>query len=231
MIYFLAGFLLFAGLIFLLRWAAYANPQDLAMLAYRVAGLLLLLGAGFLVARRQWMFAVPVMVMAWTLLRRKASRAGADRDGGRGSTVRTAALEMTLDHDTGIIIGQVLAGQFEGRELDSLSEADLCRLWQEVESDRESRDLLEAYLDGRRADWRESFNIDPTAREGGTTNSGPMSQEEAYQVLGLAAGASEAEIVHAHRRLMKRVHPDHGGSTFLAAKINAAKSVLLRNHD
>ena len=184
----------------------------------------------FLFYRRQWFLAMPVAVMAWGLLRRKPSGAGADRAGGRGSTVRTAALEMTLDHDTGIIIGRVLAGSFEGQELDSLTEADLLSLWEEIRGDRESRALFEAYLDGRSPDWREAFEADTTAGEGGAPDPGPMAEEEAYEVLGLSAGASETEIVAAHRRLMKRVHPDHGGSTFLAAKINAAKAVLLRKH-
>ena len=231
MIYLLAGFLMFVGVILLVRWAAYAPPADVLALVYKLGGVALLILSAFFLFRRQWAFAMPMALFAWTLLRKKSYLAGADRESGRGSTVRTAALEMTLDHDTGIIIGQVLAGNFEGRELDGLTEAELSSLWHEVSGDRESRDLLETYLDGRHADWRERFNIDPTAREGRSADSGPMTKEEAYQVLGLAAGASETEVVEAHRRLMKRLHPDHGGSTFLASKINAAKSVLLGKHD
>nr|WP_319513167.1 molecular chaperone DnaJ [uncultured Cohaesibacter sp.] len=231
MIYLLAGFLFFVGIVLLVRWAAYAPAGDVLSLVYKLGGVFFLILAAFFLFRRQWVVAMPLALFAWSLLRKKSYLAGADKESGRGSTVRTAALEMTLDHDTGIIIGQVLAGSFEGRELDSLTEAELNGLWQEVGGDKESRDLLEAYLDGRHPDWRERFNIDPAAREGSTTDSGPMTKEEAYQVLGLAAGASDVEVVEAHRRLMKRLHPDHGGSTFLASKINAAKSVLLGKHD
>lgn len=57
--------------------------------------------------------------------------------------------------------------------------------------------------------------------------SGVMTRAEALDVLGLKPGAGDEEIIAAHRKLISRLHPDKGGSDYLAAQINMAKKVLL----
>jgi hypothetical protein len=90
---------------------------------------------------------------------------------------------------------------------------------------------LAAYFDGGRPGRREHTQTDADPRFGARPTTGSkMSEQEAYQVLGVAPGASMTEISRAHRSLMKKLHPDQGGTTYLAARINEAKDVLLRSH-
>ena len=144
------------------------------------------------------------------------------------SRVRSAFLEMELDHDTGAMRGRILAGQHEGVPLEALDVATLVGMLAGI--DEESRALLAAYLDRRDPRWRENADGDATAGQGPPSRSGKMTPEEAYQILGLEPGASAAEIGRAHRTLMKKLHPDQGGSTYLAARVNEAKDILLRRH-
>ena len=115
--------------------------------------------------------------------------------------------------------------------LGTMSLAELQQLYRELPGDPESRQLLETYLDGRFPAWRDNVKPDGGDRHGVAPGSGPMTKEEAYKVLGLEAGATTADIRKAHRRLMQRLHPDLGGTSFLAARINEAKDVLLSNHN
>ena len=173
----------------------------------------------------------PVLYTWWQRNRGVGTFGGTSTGGQTGrSSVRSAALEMELDHTTGAMNGVVLTGQFEGRELDELNQDELMDLLREVESDGESVALLDAYLDRRIPGWREDADFEPGAGESASTSAGPMGEEEAYEILGLAPGASAQEISSAHRRLMGALHPDRGGSTFLAAKINEAKDILLKRH-
>ncbi len=149
---------------------------------------------------------------------------GAGARAGRVSTARSAMIEMWLDHPTGAMTGRVLAGAFGGRAVETLSRPELVALRRELaRDDPDGVNLLEAYLDRRFAGWREADEGQRQARGGGA-----MSRPEALQVLGLAEGASEADIIRAHRALMKKFHPDHGGSTTLAARVNQAKDVLMQ---
>ena len=207
-----------------------ASPARVAD-TIRLAGpaILALLGLVLLLAGRGGVAGMLLTLAAAWYLRGRAGRRARRSPGGK-SHVRTAALEMELDHETGSLEGVVLAGSLEGVELRNLSLEQLLTLRSELASDAESLQLLETYLDGRFPVWREDAQAHGGEGHAAAPVSGTMTEEEAYEVLGLEPGASAAEVRKAHRRLMQRLHPDVGGSPFLAARINAAKDILLSKH-
>ena len=140
---------------------------------------------------------------------------------GQTSEIETAFLSMRLDHDTGEMDGTVLRGRYEGRSLRELGLPELLELLDECRGDRQSMAVMEAYLDRVHEDWRGHRRPPPGRSPDG------MSEDEARAVLGVGPDATREEIVQAHRRLMQRLHPDRGGSDYLAAKLNAAKDLLL----
>ena len=144
--------------------------------------------------------------------------------------VRTAALEMELDHETGGAGRPGACRPQRGQDARHDGRGELIALYRELGGDFESRQLLEAYLDSRFPVWRQNAKANNGNGLGGAPGSGPMTKEEAYKVLGLETGAAAADVRKAHRRLMQRLHPDLGGSSFLAARINEAKDVLLSDH-
>ncbi len=155
-----------------------------------------------------------------------AAQSAADPSGGQTSSVQSRYIRMTLAHDTGDMNGEVLEGQFKGRALSQLSLDELLQLLRECQHDEESVALLQAYLDRVYADeWRRQAGAQ--GQQQTSSQSGEMSREEALQVLGLSSDASEETIIEAHRRLMQKLHPDRGGSAYLAVKINQAKQTLL----
>ena len=154
---------------------------------------------------------------------------GGQSAGGRSSEVETDTLRMQLDHRTGELEGEVRRGRFAGRPLAALGLSDLLELLAECQrEDPRSVALLETYLDRRAPDWRgqraagdgEGQTAAPGAQPG-------MDEATALSILGLAPGAGVDEIKAAHRRLMTKLHPDHGGSSYLAAQLNQAKDFLL----
>lgn len=153
------------------------------------------------------------------------------RSDGNQSTIETRLLNMTLDHDSGVMHGTILQGPLKGLELGELTEQQFLDLLAYCrQHDEESGRVLEAYLDKRFGDsWRVD-DQESTASSGssGPGHTGTLSDKDAWEVLGLAPGSSEQDIIQAHRRLMQKVHPDRGGSHYLAARINEAKDRLLK---
>lgn len=145
---------------------------------------------------------------------------------GQKSEVETRFLRMTLNHDTGDMDGDVLEGPNRGERLSDLGLPELLSMLHEYRrADAQSAAVLEAFLDRNFADeWRES---EGEAEHGRSEGDGKMGVAEAREILGVGTDATRDQIIEAHRHLMQKVHPDRGGSTYLAAKINEAKRVLL----
>lgn len=215
------------------RFYSNANPQQVAY-ALRTGGGIASLGiAAYLTVTGRFYAAIPLGYFGATLLGWIPSPAGLGarmrKTPGQVSRVRSRFVEMELDHDSGDMRGRILEGQYENVPLDALDRPTLLALLKDF--DAESRALLEAYLDRREPGWREDVDENAGARQGESPRVGPMTQEEALQILGLEPGAGAFEIRRAHRTLMKKLHPDQGGSTYLAARVNEAKEVLLRRHN
>ncbi len=210
------------------------DPRTLVRVARYVGGvLLILIGAGLSVARQVGIGLPAIFFGAALLFRGRIGSldfGGGKRHQGGASSVKARYVEASLDHDTGALSGTVREGRFTGRDLDDLTEEELLELYREAARDPDSAALVEAYLDRRIPGWREDREENGHAGAGAAADSGAMTDKEAYEILGLSPGASDADISAAHRRLLKGVHPDQGGSTFLAARINQAKDWLLGDH-
>jgi hypothetical protein len=214
----------------LMRGVVNADPALLARIVKGAAIVLALVGTLLLI----WRGAVGLLVLLlggliFLALRRWGEPRTSFATGtaaGAASGLRTAMLDMTLEHETGRLDGTVREGRFRGSRLSMLSLPQLLELLAECrQQDADSMPVLEAFLDRNfGAQWREQ---EAGAQGPSSTSRAKMSHAEALEVLGLGEGASPEEIRQAHRRLMQRLHPDHGGSSYLAARINQARDVLL----
>src|SRR5215468_6292784 len=212
----------------LLLWALNAftkvNPQTAAVVLKTGGGLGAIAVAGVLGVRGRLDIAIPLGLtglglLGWLPWSMPGLAARTNKSAGQVSRVRSAFVEMELDHDSGAMRGRILAGRHEGAMLDALDIATLTGFLTDI--DEESREPR----------WREHAQADaaPDA-DRKSWRSGKMTEEEAYHILGVQPGASAEDIGRAHRALMKKLHPDQGGSTYLAARVNEAKDVLLRRH-
>ena len=230
----LFGLVVLALVLWALNSFTKVNPQTAAVVLKTGGGLGALAVAGVLGVRGRLDIAIPLGLtglglLGWLPWSIPGIAARTQKRAGQMSRVRSAFVEMELDHDTGAMRGRVLAGRHEGATLDALDIATLTGFLAEI--DEESRALLMAYLDRREPRWREHAQADAaTSTHGLGWSGGKMTEEEAYQILGVQPGARAEDIGRAHRALMKKLHPDQGGSTYLAARVNEAKEVLLRRH-
>jgi hypothetical protein len=216
-----------------IAWLLRANPSSLArgmrmvllVLGAVAAGAMLIFGIRFLPSLLPELLGLAGLVITGLIaraLRNRPSGGFSSPGTARRTEVRTAFLQAWIDHGTGDVGGTVLTGRFAGRTLDRLSDGELLDLHEECRNDADSLRVMEAYLDRRlNVDWRTARQPPP---RGPHTD---MTRAEALAVLGLAEGASEEEIKAAHRRLIRRTHPDAGGTADLAARINRAKDVLV----
>jgi len=219
--------ILIAAMVFISWYKRASGPARKNALIYGGAGLLILLA----LTKGQWLMAalaggiaaIQRIMTATQLFNRIRSMGGPTK--GNESDVSTEFLDMSLDHDSGTLHGHVTQGQYQGCTLDNLALADLINLLAECSlSDQQSVTILETYLDRRFGiEWRKHSE----ANENTEVNSSQISRQEAFKILGITHTATREEIIEAHKRLMQRLHPDRGGSTYLAARINQAKDLLL----
>lgn len=240
----LLGILAVGGVLYFLNWYGKAKTEDVKKsMRWTGIGLGLLLVAVLAVTGRlgvAFAFLMGLGAWAWRVFNMiqmgrqmsgmfRGFMHGGAKGGQNSSAVESAFLTMTLDHDTGHLDGDVVKGAYTGRKLSGLAFEDLMKLLGETQSDGESMALLESFLDRAHPDWR------ARSHEAGSAGSPPpsaasgLSEDEALLILGLAKGASPEDIKSAYRRLMTQLHPDRGGSDYLAAKINAAKDLLLKD--
>lgn len=209
-----------------------AHPAVIAGVLRRLSAWAVIGLGSFMMLRGQFAVAGVLLAGGLFLLRRSGGLPGggssASRSGGQRSHVRTRHLSMELDHDTGQMDGEVLTGEAAGRLLSDLNPEELIVVYRECVSEGpQSAALMEAYLDRAHPEWRETEGVSEDSSDRAHSSGAAMTTNEALDILGLPYGAGEEDIRTAHRTLMKRFHPDQGGSSYLASKINQAKDLLL----
>jgi len=230
----IAGLVAVITLYLLLQTLRTANPALLARVGRKAGGVACLAIAAFTGIRGELAVAIPLGLFGAGLLGWSAG--GLDRIGlgslfgGRmGSAgVRSRMIELEEDRGSGRLSGRFIGGPYAGRSLDDFDVLQLVGMFPNLDSGGAA--LLESYLDRRLPAWRQHAQGDAAGRQRRAAASTKMTEEEAYQILGLQPGAGRDEIGRAHRALMKKLHPDQGGSTYLAARVNEAKDTLLRTH-
>jgi DnaJ domain len=233
--YFIIGLSVFVALLIGGQAIVNADPKKLVK-AFRIAATIICaLLAGFFILTGRFAYAPPFVIAALFFLRNKPFFGGGSTPSpGQQSDVETSWIKATLDHDNGEMDGQILKGKFEARLLSSLTLEQLMDFQEEAGDDPQTLAILNSFLDRyhRQSEDDNTSQSDQTKeqRTRARSTSGPMSRREALEILELEDDATLAQIKKAHRKLMKKFHPDHDGSEYMAAKINEAKDVLINTN-
>lgn len=229
MLNFVIALIIVFGGLWLIKSFAKVKPAAMPTLLQKLGGGALIGLSGLIALRGNMNAAIPVFLAGLGLIGKTAAYPngfnwGKSRETGQKSKVETPMLAMELDHDTGKMDGTVRQGPSAGRLLSAMTVSDLQAFHSLCgAAGDQSAALLESWLDRNHANWKDEWEQPRTRPD---QSAGKMTIAEAYAILGLKPGANNDDIKQAHRRLMKQVHPDHGGSDYLAAKINAAKDLL-----
>lgn len=231
MLYIILGIVLTVGIIFALQWFISADPKDLIriikwlLIIFIISIILFFIITGKLI----WAIATMPMLLPWLLRVRQAVRRAKNfsrmqgrtqnsNHTGQTSDLETRHLYIRLNHENGSIDGEVREGLFAGRQLSSMKLDELITLLRICEAeDTPSAKILKTYMDRVHENWQEKTAPFESV----------MKRKEAASILGVAQNATPDEVRKAYHKLMAGVHPDHGGSSYLASKINQAKDVLL----
>jgi hypothetical protein len=242
---FLTGVAILIAALLILRFLISAQPSTIVRLIKAVIGLVLGLFGLMISMRGLFFFGGPVGIYGLLLLARALGWEGmpglrlpglsldgaprSSRSGGPASGVRTRFLDMTLDHHSGAMDGLIREGAFRGRQLSELSLEEAIELLREVRlEDPDSVRLVEAWLDREYPDWRdEAAGESGGAERSSAGRNGPMTRTEALRILELEGDPSSDEVREAYKRQMKKHHPDQGGTDEDAARLNAARDLLL----
>ena len=230
LLYLVLGIVLLILSILALRWFEATSSVRLAKNLKRVfLGIGVLIAIYFAVTGKIGLAVLPLALtflpVLFSSFRKSTNPSSvASSSSGQSSQVETEYLKMELDHDSGRIDGVILKGLHANSNLQDLSFSELQELYEKYKiDDIQSARLIESFMDREfGAEWQSE---DPSSRE----HSATMTEAEAYAVLGLAPGSSKIDIREAHHKLMLKIHPDHGGSDYLATKINQAKELLLND--
>ncbi|MEM7067733.1 MAG: molecular chaperone DnaJ [Pseudomonadota bacterium] len=218
------GFLLLFAFLFVR-----ATPAALASTLRMLGPLLVVLIGLALSALGRFGYGVPLLILGglwWYHYRKKLAWERVNK--GDISTFRTAWLEVLVNQDTGQIDGLILTGPREGKILSGMERADLLAFYQELSADIDSQELVETYLDRKVSGWRKDTDARSAERKRSTPGPGAVTEQEAYQILGLEPGAGAQEISSRHRKLMAVINSEGGTSVYLVKRIDEARDTLLK---